>query len=347
MPACPLLITTDETLLDQVVTVAAAAGIETMVAPDVVSALPSWSAASVVLVGVDQAAGLLHRRPRPARPIHLLGDEHDRDELCSLSARVGAAVVVLPEHRAVLGGLVQIGAGADREGRMVAVRGASGGAGASTVAAGLAWRAARTGRRCAVVDLDPYGGGLDLVLGAESEPGWRWPDLAAVTGQLVDIAERLPQVDEVTVVSAGRHGAVTVPSATAVDSVLNGCLREHDLVITDLGRSLPDELAAEALARADTALLLVRDDVRGVAAAGALVRAAADTGAAWQVVVSRGPGQGLPSDTIADTLGIEVAATLPHDRALHIALQRGEPPGQVGGRRWRRQLDLLLTLVAT
>ena len=27
----------------------------------------------------------------------------------------------------------------------------------------------------ALVDLDPMGGGLDLLLGAESTPGWRWP----------------------------------------------------------------------------------------------------------------------------------------------------------------------------
>lgn len=345
MPACPLLITTDDTLLDHVVTVAAAAGVEPMVAPDIGAALPSWSAATVVLVGVDQAAGLLTRRPRPARPLHLLGDEHDRAELCSLSAQLGAAVVVLPEHRSVLGGLVLTGAESDRAGRLVAVRGASGGVGASTVAAGLGWRAARAGQPAAVVDLDPYGGGLDLTLGAEAEPGWRWPDLATVTGQLTDLASRLPRVDDVAVVAAGRHDAVRVPRAAAVESVLAACLREHELVVADLGAALPAELALDVLDRADVALLLVRDDVRGVAAANTLVHATADSGVQWHPVVCRAPGPGLPAEVIGDSLGIEVLATLPYDRALQLALLRGEPPGQVGSRRWRRCLDSLLSKV--
>lgn len=345
MPACPLLITADETLLDHVVTVAAAAGVETMVAPDVGTALPSWPAASVVLAGIDQAHGLLHRRPRPLRPVHLLGDEHDRAELCSLSAQLGAAVVVLPEHRALLGTLVQTGAATDRDGILVAVRGATGGVGASTVAVGLAWRAARAGRRGIVVDLDPYGGGLDLVLGAEAEPGWRWPDLAPVTGQLTDLGPRLPHVDGLAVVAAGRRDTALVPPVTAVDTVLSGCLREHDLVVADLGTGLPSELTAEVLARAHTALLLVRDDVRGVAAGDAMVRAGRESGLDWQVVLCRGSGPGLPPDSVADTIGADVVATLPYDRGLQLALQRGEPPGQVGGRRWRREVADLLARV--
>ena len=61
----PLIITRDETLLDELLRLAAAAGVTPEVAPDPAAALRGWSAAPLVLVGADVAAELA--RPAPPR----------------------------------------------------------------------------------------------------------------------------------------------------------------------------------------------------------------------------------------------------------------------------------------
>ncbi len=59
-------------------------------------------------------------------------------------------------------------------GTVVAVIGGRGGAGASLFAVALAQAASDS----LLVDVDPWAGGIDLVVGAEATPGVRWPDLA-------------------------------------------------------------------------------------------------------------------------------------------------------------------------
>src|SRR2546421_294935 len=59
----------------------------------------------------------------------------------------------------------------------IGVVGGRGGAGASTLACALAVTAARSGHRTMLIDGDPLGGGLDVLLGGERAGGLRWPDL--------------------------------------------------------------------------------------------------------------------------------------------------------------------------
>src|SRR5665811_1740062 len=53
----PLIITPEAELLDELVRLAAAAGVEPEVAPDAVAARRQWTAAPMVLVGTDATAG--------------------------------------------------------------------------------------------------------------------------------------------------------------------------------------------------------------------------------------------------------------------------------------------------
>ena len=79
-------------------------------------------------------------------------------------------------------------------GTVIAFVPASGGAGASTLAAAVAVRSAVVGRSCVAVDLDGYAGTLDVAFGVEDSAGWRWPDLSEVDG-VVDgeaLAAQLP-----------------------------------------------------------------------------------------------------------------------------------------------------------
>ena len=60
-----------------------------------------------------------------------------------------------------------------RRGAVVAVMAGRGGAGASLFATAIA----QTAANALLVDVDPWGGGVDLAVGSEDEPGLRWPDL--------------------------------------------------------------------------------------------------------------------------------------------------------------------------
>ena len=81
--------------------------------------------------------------------------------------------------------------------------GRSGGAGASTLAAALAQHARDAGSRAVLVDLDPLGGGLDLMLGAETATGARWDELAGITGRVDDrvLLDALPSADGLPLLS--------------------------------------------------------------------------------------------------------------------------------------------------
>ncbi|WP_244945611.1 septum site-determining protein Ssd [Couchioplanes caeruleus] len=177
--------TGDPDLLDDLLRLAAAGGTEVDVAADPVAARPRFTHAPLVLVGVDQAAACLHARlPRRPRMI-IVGHEPIVPTAWDLAEPLGA------EHVALLPAaepwLVDRFASSLRlepppDGRVLAVLGGRGGAGASTLAGGLAVTAVRTGLRTLLLDADPLGGGLDLVLGWEQVDGLRWPALTEAGG---------------------------------------------------------------------------------------------------------------------------------------------------------------------
>src|SRR4051794_9015027 len=157
----------------------AAAGLDVEVAgtPDV---RRWWSSAAAVLLDAA-AAGQLAGQGLPRRPRVAVLVRDDEPTAWRFAVSLGAEqVAVLPmDEPAVLRGVLSAGA-VSGGAAVVACVPASGGAGASTVAVGLALAAARRGTDTLLVDTDPTGGGLDLLLGAEHAPGLRWPDIAAL-----------------------------------------------------------------------------------------------------------------------------------------------------------------------
>ncbi len=89
---------------------------------------------------------------------------------------------MLPEGEGWLAARVERSVRGRAPAPLVAVVGGRGGAGASVLATALALTAARRDLEVTLLDLDPLGGGLDLLLGAEAAPGLRWGDLRHVTG---------------------------------------------------------------------------------------------------------------------------------------------------------------------
>lgn len=204
VPVRPLIVTSDARLIDEILPLAAAGCGEVDVAPDAVAARRLWRTAPLVVVGSDAAAGCARARLPLRQDIVLIaagaesGGESE-DESWQVAGALGADhVIVLPAAATWLTERFST-AGSRRaeEAPVVAVIGGRGGAGASVLAAGLAVTSARSDRRAMLVDADPLGGGVDLLLGWEDSTGLRWPALAEARGR-VNVAalySELPRSD--------------------------------------------------------------------------------------------------------------------------------------------------------
>jgi secretion/DNA translocation related CpaE-like protein len=208
----------------------------------------------------------------------------------SAAVDIGAGhVCTLPAQEATLAGIlaeaVESGSAASRSGRLVAVIGGRGGAGASVFAAALS--------DCAgdalLVDIDPCSGGVDLLLGSEETPGLRWPDLQLHTGRLgwSALREVLPRRGGVSILSGTRSFHEVDPGALA--AVLDAG-RRGGTVVCDLPRQL-GPAALCALQCADLVVVVTSCDVRGVVATAGLVGVLTTVNPNVGLVV-RGPSPG-------------------------------------------------------
>ena len=344
MPDRPLLVTGDPDLLEHLVRLAAAAGVETEVAQDVGAARRAWASAPVVLVGAD-LVGAVAMAGLPRRASVLVADwSREDDGVWRAAAAAGAeAVHPLPGADDLL---VRRLAESRRPstGRVLAVAGGRGGAGASTLACALARTAARSAPSL-LVDADPLGGGLDLAMGVEAAAGLRWPHLVGAEGRTdpLELTAALPAVDGVSVLSWHRGDPTELPPA-AMESVLGAARTARPLSVVDLPRAL-DPAARSAAAVADVVLLVVPAEIRATAAAG---QVAARLGACTEDlrVVVRGPAPGGLTDVLVATeLGLPLAGWLAPEPGLAAALERGDPPGRSGrGPLARLAADLVRSL---
>ena len=175
----PLLISKNAELSEEVSRLAAVAGCEVEHTADVASARSPVNPAPLVLLDEEaafvEASGgfarsrvvILHRGS-PTPDLWRIAFEIGAERTFELPAGQGQFVDFLSE---ILDGPPQ------RTGRVLAALGGRGGAGASVLAAGVSVAAARRGERCLLMDCDPVGGGLDLVLGTEASTGLRWSEL--------------------------------------------------------------------------------------------------------------------------------------------------------------------------
>ena len=334
----PLLVTGDDRLLDDLLRLAAAGGTEVEVAREPADARGGYTAAPLVVVGADQADACvrarLPRRPdvvvvaSDQAPVRTPGGAWDPDQ--STGTLGGAQVVTLPAAEAWLVDRFAGSQAGGAPGRVVAVLGGRGGAGASVLAAGLAMTAATVGRRVLLVDADPLGGGLDLVLGWEDDHGLRWSELSRTSGRLdaPAMVGALPLRGDLALLSFDRRDLAEVP-ATAMTAVLDAGRRARELVVVDLPRRL-DQASEVALQAADEALLVVPAEVRAAAAA-ARVAATATRHCRSVRVVVRGPSPGrLSADEIGRSLRLPVAGTLRPEVGLPAMLEGGMPPTATG-----------------
>lgn len=325
----PLIVTADPLLLDDLLRLVAVVGAEPEAFREPGAARRSWAGAPLVLVGSDCAAEVLRRGLPRRKGLVLVGRDLDDGSIWERAFAVGAdEVVVLPDGDAKLTDLIAEAVDGPRVGaRTVCVVGGRGGAGASTFAAALALTAARRGHECMLIDADPLGGGLDLVLGDERREGVRWPELAGVQGRVGAEALRrsLPAHGLLSLLSWDRGEPLTVPPDAMAVALRSG-RRGSDLVVVDLPRR-QDFGTEQVLKVGGPVLLVVPAEVRAAAAAKRVASAVAVHNHDLRVVV-RGPApSGLSADDIASILGLPLLGYLRPESGLASAQEHGEPPG--------------------
>lgn len=266
----------------------------------VLDAAPAGSpAGEECLLVVDRAGleGLDVDRDRDA--IVLVADGHADLPLLSRALEAGArAVLQAPsQSERLLELLAQIGRPRQRALR-IGVVGGCGGAGASSLAARLAG-AARGHGDCVLLDADPLGGGLDVLVEMPALDGVTWSDISGIdAADSTALREALPRVDHVSLLAAG-SGPGADPAA--LDRALTALGPGGGTVIADLA----PHLLPAAAPHLDRLLLLVPAREHAVRAAARRLDAWSQCARSAEVIVRRqGP---LSPREVGDLLGLPVA----------------------------------------
>ncbi len=322
-PVPPLIVTRDDDLLEELLRLAAAAGVTPEVSNNAARALRAWSSAPLVFVGIDLASEFARIRPPRRQRVFVVGLGKAPDEMFRTALEMGAEdLITLPRSDGwLVEAMTDLHDLSAARGVTIGVIGGSGGAGATTFGCALGQLAGRTGQSV-VIDTDPLGPGVDRVLGLEGEYGVRWDALQQTTGRLSarTLREALPRRAGVAALSwsPGPQGSL---QAFAMREALSAAQRGHDTVVIDLarqGESLIDEIAA----RCDHLVVVVVPHVPGVASATRLCTRFASANSLSLLV----RGHGIDPSEIADVTRMPVLASMPNQRGLDEAIDLGAGP---------------------
>lgn len=318
-----LTVLAEPALRPEVDRVAAAAGVRVVHAGAASVSRKGWAAAAAVLL--DEAAALRCAGSGLPRRSHVvvLSTTDPVSTTWAAATRVGAQhVLTLPAQDAELVRELADAAESARDGtargHVVAVIGGHGGAGASVLAAALAQAA----REPLLVDLDPWAGGIDLLLGGETTPGVRWPDLRVQGGRLnwSAVRDALPRLRGVSMLSGTRHGHEM--DAGAADAIIDAGRRGGATVVCDVPRRLT-EAGQCALDAADLVVVITSCDVRSCAATVTVAPLLAAINPNLGLVV-RGPSPGgLGAAEIAAIAGVPLLASMRPQPRLAEQLEHG------------------------
>jgi secretion/DNA translocation related CpaE-like protein len=194
-------------------------------------------------------------------------------------------------------------------------------------AGALAFAGARAGAESLLLDCDPWGAGLDVILGVESSPGLRWKDLSAPAGRLPaeELTRAIPRIrvgpSGISVLAHGREYAGD-PDPDVVDVVIDAGRRAGAVTVVDVPRQ-PGPVPDRVLERCDLVVMIAPADVRGCWAAERVCTRLrgfdVDAG-----LVIRGPSPcGLGAAELADLLGLPLLAQMRAESGLAHELEFG------------------------
>lgn len=310
--ARPLLITADPLLLDDVIRLAAAAGVEMSVQEE--PSASAWSRAPLVVVGDDVLVAATSRAlPRRESVIVVRRGSGLRDEPTPASTWQGAValgaehVAELPDAgRWIVDRLAESADAVTVGGPVISCVPVVGGAGASTLAAVLAREA-----RGLLVDIDPYGPAIPV------EGGLRWPDLAETRGRIPpgSLHSALPSVHGAQVLTGTPERRYVVPP-DALASVLECARRGFPCTIVDTPRC-DSEQTRIAWSRSDAVLVVVGPHPASASRVPALVDGIQEVCTRVLVVARTGPrDSGVWCAAESSEWQVPVLAPFRHERAL-------------------------------
>jgi secretion/DNA translocation related CpaE-like protein len=210
---------------------------------------------------------------------------------------------------------------------VVGVVGGCGGAGATTLAAALSLAAVNDGQRVTLLDLDPLGAGVDVVLGGDDAMGARWEDLGDARGRVDGAAllSVLPRPAGVPIVTWRRDQPnAAAPPLPVVRAVLDSARRVSDVVVLDLPRRLP--IDAELASRLQRLVVVTPARVRAALSTARFLARCAMADDLVDLVV-RGPAPaGLGASDVARACGRSDARWLDAEPRRDEQEEHGVPP---------------------
>jgi pilus assembly protein CpaE len=216
-------------------------------------------------------------------------------------------------------------------GSIITVFGPKGGIGKTTLATNLAISLKkRTTSRVALVDLDAYFGDVSVIMGMEASKSIV-DVLAETEGQ--DVLNVEPFLVEhrsgVAVLGARHPGDVAdPPDPDAIARVLKSLARTFDFVVVDTPGVFGPQVAA-ALDESSTVLLVTSADIASIKDAryslDTLRNAGFDSDRMKLVVNHATRANSVTDSDVARTVNYEVSWVLPHDEAVPVSTQHGDP----------------------
>lgn len=245
---------------------------------------------------------------------------------------------------------------------------AVGGAGASITAAASALVLSRERPIC-LVDADALAGGIDLVLGMETEPGLRWQDFSAADGRLDGAAlyEALPSCPRSPALkvltwtrsrtpetaynhasaatkfdSADRPGRTDRPDDVRhIASTISCLIHAGITVIVDCPKQV--EYVTTLGALADDVVIVLPTSVRAIAAAGPLVSICAQAGFTPNLVVRCQQHRDISVEEVEYALDLPIAGEIEYCKKVAHEIDVGGLAGAVG--KLTRGLEAMFALV--
>ena len=269
------------------------------------------SPGAAALTIIDAAALGRTESPGHAGALVVTDAQEIPAELWRAGLTVGArGVFSLPrDSQALLDAAAQL-LRPSRRGRVIGVVGACGGAGASSTAARLAGASARAGRTVALVDADPWGGGLDVLVEAAEAPGARWTEIGDEPADGAAVLDSLPEVDGVRLLA----GDLPPGSSRTVLATLAALAQATEDVVVDLdAASVPT--CASAL---DHLLMVLPATEHALSAAATRVDRWASHSLPLALVVRRRAD--LSPAECSELLGVPVAAVFADERRSAVPL---------------------------
>jgi Flp pilus assembly CpaE family ATPase len=283
--------------------------------------------ASVVLAGGEALEEIAERPPPEGTAVVGLAANGDLANVSRAALRCRAQEIVCwPQDRPTLRQILREASSKARldagrlDGRLIAVAGARGGAGTTTIAAMLA-----RALEAVVVDLDPIGAGQATFLADGAEP-----TLGTVLAAVDDLdpqalsAALTPHAAGVALCGGPRSRGATAAQATRLAALVRGSAK---VSIFDVGRA-GDDAAREVLRGADMRCLVCGPDVASMRGA----RAFLDVAAAEIVLNDAARGR-ITAREVRRVLGHAPSVVVPGERRVRRAGEAGRLPRRGRARR--------------